>query len=505
MNTPSKDAEMPFNLADQLRRAAHERPDHLAITDTVTTRTYAELDSRCDQLANALVAAGVAAGDRVAYLGRNSLEFYEFVFGAAKIGAVSVPLNWRLTGDEIAFLLRDSESVLVVTDPEFERLLPSQVRSIAIGPAYQTWVAAAPTDPPGHRSHPGEAVVQAYTSGTTAMPKGVLITNANYGQTLSNSTALGIDAESVVLAVMPNYHIGGSVFAMFALYTLSTLVVIRAFDAAEMLGHIAKYGVTHFNIAPSMGAMMVDALAGDPPDLSSLVAVVYGGAPITMKQHARLQTALGAPFVQVYGMTENSCISMLDQHDHVGELLKSVGRPVPGVQVSIHDPDTGAELARGERGEVWIHSAGNTPGYWKRPEASARLLTAEGWMRTGDLGRLSADGYLFLVDRVSDLIITGGENVYPGEVERVLITHPAVREVCVLGTPHGTWGEAVSAFIVTEPGTTLTSDELLEWSRDKIAGFRRPRIVVFVDMLPRNAAGKVLRRQLRQDVTRSAP
>jgi long-chain acyl-CoA synthetase len=299
---------------------------------------------------------------------------------------------------------------------------------------------------------------------------------------------------------MPNHHVGGSVFALFGLHALCSVVIVRAFDPVDLPQQIERYGVTHFNIAPTMGSMMVDAMTDDSPSLASLRAVVYGGAPITIKEHARISKATGAPFVQAYGMTENPCITVLRTEDHVEGLLASVGRPIPGVEVSVHDPVTGAELSAGETGEVWVRSAGNTPGYWKRPEATAELLVGDGWMCTGDGGRLDEKGYLFLLDRASDMIITGGENVYPAEVERVLITHPLVREVSVVGMPDPTWGDVVTAFVVLEDGAETTGPEIIEWSRGRIAGFRRPRVVHMLDALPRNAAGKILRRELRGTV-----
>jgi acyl-CoA synthetase (AMP-forming)/AMP-acid ligase II len=245
---------------------------------------------------------------------------------------------------------------------------------------------------------------------------------------------------------------------------------------------------------------MADELGENPPDLSSVRAVVYGGAPISIKEYERLSGMMGAPLVQMYGMTENSAITRLAGEDHVPALLRSVGRAVDGVEVEIRDPDSGRSLPAGESGEVWIRSVGNTVGYWKRPEATAKLFAGD-WMRSGDGGHLDEDGYLFLTDRISDLIITGGENVYPAEVERVLITHPDVREVAVIGVPHPKWGEAVTAFVALEAGASADGDAIVEWSRDRLPGFRRPQAVHVVAELPRNAAGKVLRRTLREDVT----
>jgi long-chain acyl-CoA synthetase len=486
---------MDFDIPALIQRWARERPDRPAFTDTRVTRTWGALRDRTAGLAGALAARGIGAQTRVGYLGRNGIEYYELQFALAWLGAVMVPLNWRLTADEIAYLVEDSEAALVVTDPEFAGLLPAATPTIAVGDEYERAVASPPAAPRPTRMD--DVIIQSYTSGTTSLPKGVLLTSRNVEQTMRLTDPYGMDDDTVVLAVMPNYHVGGSVFALFGLKLGVLCVVIRAFDPVDLPHRLAEYRVTHFNIAPTMGSMMADELGETPPDLRSIRAVVYGGAPISIKEYERLSGMMGAPLVQMYGMTENSAITRLAGEDHVPALLRSVGRAVDGVEVEIRDPDTGRTLPAGESGEVWIRSVGNTVGYWKRPEATAKLFSGD-WMRSGDGGRLDENGYLFLTDRISDLIITGGENVYPAEVERVLITHPDVREVAVIGVPHPKWGEAVTAFVALEAGADADGDAIVEWSRDRLPGFRRPQSVHIVPELPRNAAGKVLRRTLRE-------
>jgi long-chain acyl-CoA synthetase len=490
-----------FDIPALLAHWAAHRPDAAAFTDTAVTRTWRDVERRTTALAGALWQRGVREATRVGYLGRNSIEYYELQFALTRLGAVMVPLNWRLTAGEIEYLLRDSGTGLVVADEEFRGLIPADVDTVVVGAPYEQAIEAA-EPPPARPSRPDDVIIHSYTSGTTSLPKGVLLTNRNVQQTMRLSEAFGMDDDTVVLAVMPNYHVGGSVFALFGI-TLGVLcVVIRAFDARDLPHRIAEYRVTHFNIAPTMGSMMADELGEDPPDLGSVRAVIYGGAPISIKEYERLSAFMGAPLVQMYGMTENSALSRLGGDEHVPALLRSVGRAVDGVEIQVRDPETALPVPPGTSGEVWIRSVGNTVGYWNRPEATSELLV-DGWMRTGDGGRLDENGYLFLTDRISDLIITGGENVYPAEVERILITHPDVREVAVIGTPHPKWGEAVTAFAVTEPGSSLDGDELIAWSRDKLPGFRRPQAVHVIDELPRNAAGKVLRRVLRDTAAAS--
>jgi acyl-CoA synthetase (AMP-forming)/AMP-acid ligase II len=388
--------------------------------------------------------------------------------------------------------------VLLAVHPEFADRVPDGVRTVDVVADLPAW-RETPAEPRAHVSAPSDVVAQPYTSGTTSMPKGVLLTNANYGAILSVSPRLRMREGTTVLAVMPVFHIGGIVFSLYALHQGGTLIVRDAFHPAELPALVAEHAVTHITLVPAMVGMLVDAHPHGSPDLATLTAIVYGGAPITSKEYDRAVGALGVPLIQAYGMSECPAISSLAATDHHDEFLRSVGRAYDGVEIEIHDPDTGAELPPRRRGEVWIRSAGATSGYWNRPEATAALSPRPGWIRTGDVGMLDQNGYLFLTDRLTDLIITGGENVYPAEVERVLITHPEVHEVAVIGVPDDRWGEAVTAFVVRTADSRLTAGELDDWARDRIAGFRRPKHVVFLDELPRNAAGKVLRRVLRKE------
>jgi acyl-CoA synthetase (AMP-forming)/AMP-acid ligase II len=273
-------------------------------------------------------------------------------------------------------------------------------------------------------------------------------------------------------------------------------VVVNTFDPQATADLIAAHRITSVALAPTIIFMMSEGVEG--ADYSSLRSVVYGGQPMTPSTLARATAMFGECLIQMYGMTECAGpVVQLDPEDHRGELLASAGRPYPWIEVAVHDPLTGAPLPPRVQGEVWTRSRQFTTGYWNRPDATAELVTDEGWLRTGDAGYLDEGGYLFLTDRIKDLIITGGENVYPAEVERIIEQHPAVRTAAVIGIPDEKWGEAVTAIVELQPGAQATGAEILSWTRGRISGFRRPQQIIVRDALPRNASGKVLRRELR--------
>jgi acyl-CoA synthetase (AMP-forming)/AMP-acid ligase II len=491
-------SEMPFlTLPAMIAENVRVNPDRLALTDTSRTLTYAEFDALSTRIANALIARGIAAGDRVAYLGRNALEFYPVMVGLAKIGAVLVPLNWRLTAEDLAYQIEDAGARLVFSDAEFASALPADLPVILREAGFEAFAASGSDAPLAHEVRPEDVIIQAYTSGTTSRSKGVLVTNATYLYSLRVAGELTIDDGDVVLAVMPVFHIGGNQFAAYTFFHHGTLVMVNAFDPVELPRIIAAHGVTQLNLAPTMVSMIANAYPQGTELLSGVKAVIYGGAPITIKEYERIRAALDVPLLQAYAMTEVAPITLLAVADHRPETLGSVGRAPEGVEVEIRDPDTFARLAAGELGEVWVRTLSATPGYWNRPEATANLYSEPGWLRTGDIGHLDADGFLYLTDRISDMIITGGENVSPSEVERVLITHPDVDEIAAVGVPDDLWGEAITVFVVRAPGSELTAEELDAWARERIAGFRRPKHIRFLDELPRNGAGKILRRDLK--------
>jgi acyl-CoA synthetase (AMP-forming)/AMP-acid ligase II len=489
---------MPFNYPDLVRAWAEELPDGLALSDLTTDLTWAQVDERSDRVAAGLQALGVAADERVVYIGKNSLAFYELLYGLAKIGAVAAPLNLRLTADEIHQLADDTGARLAVVDADLEHLLGGRLQVIHTGPEFDEWREAQPREHVAGPTHPDVTVVQSYTSGTTGLPKGVLITNRMYEVTCRIQDELYPPGPGNVWGVFaPVHHVGGTTPAVYSVHSGGAMVLMPAFDADGVLDVIESRRVTFAGLAPVTFSMLADAQKARPRDISSFTSAMYGGQSITSKAVEHIFGILPMEIFQSYGMTEvaGGPITRLNREDHFGPRRLSAGVPTGPYDVAAFGPDD-ERLGVGEVGEIRLLSEQTTPGYWGRPEATAELYV-DGWLRTGDAGYIDEDGYLFLIDRIKDMIVTGAENVYPAEVERVLIDHPAIAEVAVVGAPHEKWGETVAAFVVLAPGTTLTEDELIEWCRPRMAGFRRPRQLHVIDELPKNLSGKILRRELK--------
>ncbi len=486
--------ETEYRVVSVARRHGRERRSAPALTGDGRTVSYGELDARSSRTARALLAEGVRPGDRVAYVGKNAPEYFDVLFGAAKMGAVTVPVNWRLPGREIGAILADAGAAVTVADRETGRF-PAPGHLLRTGPEFEALLAAHEAADPGFTGEPDDTVAQLYTSGTTGVPKGVLLSNRNFSSGRRRTSRWLLDERSVNLVASPVFHVGGTGWALAGLSTGCHHILVRDVRAAELAELIERHRITNGFVVPATLQALCDLPDGH--DYSSVRALGYGAAPITTALLRRVREVMGVRLHQVYGMTETTgTIVQLDPDDHEHEdLLRSAGRPFPWVELKVADPATGRTLPPGETGEVWVRSAQNTAGYWNRPEETARLLTADGWLRTGDAGHLDAEGRLFLTDRLKDMIVTGGENVYPVEVEEVLARHPGVAEVAVIGVPDRRWGESVMAVVV--PAGELTEQDVLEYGRRHLAGFKRPRAVVLTDHLPRNPGGKVLKRELR--------
>lgn len=496
-------------VADIIRRHGRERPHAPALVVGDRTITYAELDERSSRTAQALAAAGVGAGDRVAFVDKNGAEFFDVVFGSAKIGAVAVPVNWRLAAPEIRHVLSDSGAAVVIVGREFAGHLEAieddlDAEIVVVGThdrwaSFERWTAQHPAVDPGVVTGPDDLVLLMYTSGTTGLPKGVMLSNTNYVcKTGGVAGPWKFDADAVSLAVMPLFHMAGSGWALAGLWQGATTVVLRDVDPAAILDAIAGHAITNMLLVPAVIQTLLSTPGLDDVDLSALRIVVYGASPISDDVLIRGMARFGGVFAQVYGMTETTgSITQLDGDDHVPPLLRSCGKPYPWVRIRIAGPD-GDDVTPGTVGEVWTHSEQNMLGYWNNPQATAAALTADGWLRTGDAGYVDADGYLYLHDRIKDMIVSGGENVYPAEVENVLMTHPAVADVAVIGVPDERWGEAVKAVVVPAAGAAPTEAELIAFARTQLAGFKLPKTVDLVDALPRNPSGKILKRALRE-------
>jgi long-chain acyl-CoA synthetase len=498
-------------MVEMFAELAQRRADHPALVGVARTVTYAELVERANRVANALTALGVGEEGRVAYLDLNNPEFFEVMLGAAKVGAAIAPLNFRLTPAEMGKIVADSEAAVLVVGPVFEQALPvieaeapGLKRVVRVGEDYEAWVASASDRDPGRASSADDVVLQLYTSGTTGLPKGVMLTNDNCSALLDVADAWGVDETSVSLVAMPLFHIGGSGWANVSLARGGTDILVPMIDPAALLDTIEQRRITNAFLVPAVLQMMCAVPGADDRDFSSLRSIAYGASPITSSALTRALEVFKAPLFQVYGLTETTgAITELASVDHDPggprqHLMRSAGKPYPWVEMKAVDPATGADCGPGEVGEIWIRSVQNSPGYWRKPADTAAAFDADGWLHTGDAGYFDDEGYLFLTDRIKDMIVTGAENVYPIEVESALSEHPDVADVAVIGVPDEKWGETVKAIVVRRPGSELTEAALLDWSRDRIAGFKRPRSVDFADELPRNPSGKLLKRVLRE-------
>ncbi len=504
------------SIADVIRTHGAERPDAAALEMEGRSVTFAELDRRSSQVAQALVAAGVRADDRVAFIDKNGLEWFEVTFGTAKLGAVNVSVNWRLAPAEMAQIIEDAQAEVVIVGREFVSHVEkiegdlSGVRVIvAIGsherwPTYDDWVEAQQAEDPGASSSGEDIAFQLYTSGTTGLPKGVLLTEDNFFKGIDRLAAQWrFTTDSVNLAMMPMFHIAGAGWAMVGLHHGCRTVVLRDVDPAEILRVIPEFGVTNAFMVPAVIQFLLMTPGVETTDFSSLRSLVYGASPITDKVIVQGMATFGCEFIQVYGLTETTgAITQLDGSDHDvdgrPQLLRSCGRPYPWVEVRIVDNSSGDDAPVGEVGELWTRSHQNMKGYWNNPAATAEAMTPDGWFRTGDAGYHDADGFLYLHDRVKDMIVSGGENVYPAEVENALMKHPAVSDVAVIGVPDERWGEAVKAIVVLDGSADVSEQELIAFTREHLAGFKLPKSVDFTTALPRNPSGKLLKRELRE-------
>lgn len=505
-------------MADSARRWAREQPHAPAFSIGESTLTYAELDAASSRAATALLARGVVPGSGlVAFVGRNSLAYGALQVGCAKARAGLVGLNWRLTAGELAVPLADARPAVVVADAAMAPLVSAALEAAGVRSALLTiggtWEAAlgeaAPADP-GLAADPGDTAMVFFTSGTTGAPKGAVLSARGMANAIARPMGWRtLGPGRVALAAPPVFHMAGAAWVAITVTFGSHLVLVREPSPAAMVEAIERHGVHHLIVVPAMIRALVDHARAEPdarPVLPTLRTIAYGASPISPGLLAEAFATFGCDFVQTYGMSEaGGSVTNLSPDDHRSgdaHLLRSAGRALPGVELRIVDPERAVDVGVGEVGEVWIRCDQLMAGYLNRPDASAQALTADGWLRTGDAGSLDAAGYLYIVDRINDMIVSGAENVYPLEVEHVLAAHPGVAEAAVVGGPHERWGETPVAYVRWRgPGGREAADAdavgLIEWCRARLAHFKCPTRVVFVDDLPRNATGKVLRRVLR--------
>ncbi|MFT3978690.1 MAG: long-chain-fatty-acid--CoA ligase [Sphingomonas bacterium] len=499
-------------LSDIPAAQAEARGDQAAVLFDGQSISFRELEARTDAIARALTADGARPGDRVAVLTKNHPAWYPLFFGTGRARACLMPVNWRLSVPEVQFILSDGAPThLFVGEDFFDAALevakglehpPHLIALYGAHPAFvplDEWLARGEGQAAGERPSLDDDVLQLYTSGTTGRPKGVILTNRNYRRFMEMAVHMdgfAYDAGQTVMIVMPLFHVAGTNVSFSALAQGCRIVLVKDFTPALAIRIMVEEVVNHSFLAPAMILMMLQAPEIAGARFPHMSTIAYGASPISQDVLERAQATFGCDFIQFYGMTESAGAgSYLSPAAHrAGGLLKSCGKPWPGVEMAIFDAD-GKPLPPGGIGEIVIRGDIVMKGYWNRAEATAETL-AGGWLRTGDAGYMNEDGHFFVHDRIKDMIVSGGENVYPAEVENAIAGCPGVADVAVIGVPDDKWGEAVKALIVAD-GEGASAEDVIAWAKARIAGYKAPKSVDFIDALPRNPSGKVLRRELR--------
>jgi len=508
------------SIPDIIRHQARLHPHDLAFVSPSRAWTYAQLDEQSNRIARGLAAQGVGAGDCVACLTKCGAECVLLLLGAGKLGAMLSPMNWRLADREIEYVISVTRPKVLLADAFLAAALAKVDRPCVKldlvtedghgASSFAGWAESHPATDPGVHPKPEDGAAYLFSSGTTGLPKAVELSHRGILSHCEAWTPLfGYDAGNTVhLNVLPTFHVSGLVNAVWMLYLHGRAVFYPHFEPHDWLDAISRHGVTDSFAVPAMLRAMVELPNVHDYDLASLRSIGYGGSPIDEALLTRCVQVFGCGFLQVFGMTECSgTVTLLSKEDHApggarAHLLRSVGRPGPQFALRIVDPFTLATCPDGTVGEVWIRSVQNMTGYFGNPEATAAAFpqgrdAGGGWLRSGDAGYLQ-DGYLYLQDRIKDMIISGGENIYPIEVESVLVSHPAVAEVAVIGVPDDRWGETVKACVVFKPGFAASDRELIQFARERLAHYKCPTSVDCIQQLPRNPSGKVLKRILRE-------
>jgi acyl-CoA synthetase (AMP-forming)/AMP-acid ligase II len=499
-------------------------PDRTAIVFEGKRLTFSELSERANRLANALAGLGIKKGDRVAILQVNCNQYVEAYYGVAKTGAIFVPLNFRAKKDELVHMLNHSEaSVLLVGERYIEMVnemrdeMPLMKHYISIEGKqegmldYEKLLADASAEEFLTEIGDEDITILMYTAGTTGLPKGVPLPHNSFSvYMLENVNPVDPEIEETNLLTMPLYHVAGIQAMIAATYGGRALAMMRQFEVNEWIETVQREKANRAMLVPTMLKRVIDHPDFAKYDLSSLRVITYGAAPMPFEVIKKAIALFpGVNFINAFGQTETaSTITTLGPEDHIIEgtedekdrklkrLTSSIGRPMPDVEMKIIDEE-GNELPSGEVGEIVARGTRLMGGYWKDAEKTAKTMTKDGWLRTGDMGYVDEEGYFFLSGRGDDMIIRGGENISPEEVENALYAHPAVEEVAVIGVSDPEWGQEPKAIVALKQGETATSEELIEFCRERLASFKRPRSVAFIDALPRTSTGKVLKRVLR--------
>ncbi|HEU0198865.1 MAG TPA: long-chain-fatty-acid--CoA ligase [Burkholderiaceae bacterium] len=504
-------------LPDIVRYRARVMPEKPALIDGSRRLTFSQLDVNTNVVAHAVAREGAQPGAVVAFVGKNSIPFFEILFGASKAGCTVLPLNWRLAPAELVPIVNDALPALLFVDKEFEPLINKILEtteqrckvvvfdSTAADSGLAAWCADVPRSDPGLPADPHAIALLMYTSGTTGRSKGVQMTHQGLSYMRlceSLEPTMQWRDDDVLLMVMPNFHLLGTSLPIQSLYNGSTVAIMTIFEPGKLLDLIQRDKPTILVLAPTVIQMILDHPAAKGTDFSSVRLTMYAGSPINAQLLKRALVEMKCEFMQFYGATESlGAITILrpSQHDLVNEQkLKACGTPLPLIEIRVTDAQ-GREVPDGEIGEFHLRSPAMFVGYRNQPEATAAVLK-DGWYHTGDAGFRDKDGLLYIVDRVKDMIVSGGENIYSSEVEQALAKHPAVAMTAVVGAPDARWGEKVVAVVVLRQGAKATAEELSQHCRELIAGYKVPKEIAFAEALPISPAGKILKRVLRDEL-----
>ncbi len=497
-------------LFDAVRHYAETRAAQVALIFGDRVITYGDLQCRVNRVANGLASLNLKPQSRIAILTGNNGFFFEIWLGAALGNFVLTPINVRLAPSEVAYIVNDSEAEILIVDAPFQALVEGiagdltrvrQVISLDTHPEwlnYAEWRDQQTADQMQAAADPGDTMVQMYTSGTTGFPKGVELNHTSMLACVRSMMGLTEwEAGEVALVTAPLFHTAGSAWASCALQSGGTIVLLRETTPAAILHAFEEHKVTQALLVPAVIQMALQSPECETKNFSSLKRMLYGASPITIPVLRQALETFGCEMEQGYGLTETvGPVAMLRPDDHLNDQkLQSCGRAVPGAKLRVVNTD-GNDCAIGDVGEIIVSGVQLMNGYWNRPDDTAAAVK-DGWFHTGDAGYFDADGYLFIHDRLKDMIVSGAENVYPAEVERALEGFPGIAEVAVIGVPDEQWGEAVKAVVVANPGVALSENEIIEFARTRVARFKCPKSVDIVDALPRNPSGKILKKELR--------
>ena len=512
-----------MNTTDFLNIATSICPDKTAIVFEGKRDTFSQLNDRVNRLVGALSRLGVNKGDRVALLQVNCNQCVEVYFAAAKLGAIYVPLNFRAKGDELTYMLNSSEAITLFIGRRYVGLVNSirpnltSVRHfISIENKhegmlyYEDVLSAPPAEEAVTDIGDEDTTILMYTAGTTGLPKGVMLSHNSFAiYVLENVTLADPESREGNILTVPLYHVAGIQAMMAAIYGGRTLIMARQFKPEEWMELVESEKANRAMMVPTMLKQLLDHPDFGKHDLSSLKVITYGAAPMPLEViKGAVDIFPGVSFINAFGQTETaSTITTLGPEDHIIsgseeekekklKRLSSIGRPMSDVEMRIVD-ERGNELTLGEVGEIVARGPRVMTGYWEDQEKTDKTIDKEGWLHTGDMGYVDEDGYFFLAGRATDMIIRGGENISPEEVEVTLHSHPKIEEAAVIGVPDEEWGEQPRAMVVLKSGETATPEEIIKYCRDRMSSFKRPRSVIFMDELPRNPMGKILKRVLR--------